>query len=352
MNILSVANPAVLPARLAPIARPLAAFGRTAWRRIGTGGLIGAAEAVPEAIKEKETGEALRTLARGGIWGAGRTAAGEIPGKAFEVGYRGLTFEPIKERIKGAVFEKFGRIAPWISDTPIVTNADFHKTFVSDQGIENLGRHFQDEIDQILSVSGNPTITVPSLSARPLPLSEAFNEVQKLGRLAWRGGMPTAEKLARQERHIGALDQIENQLTGSLKDAWRAARQNYREGHATIELVRKANVTKGGDVDLDALRNALDQSERAVAFHKKHPKGLDELIKTLNQGAGPLQGREVPGQLPGLRFWFGPGGSPRFGISGGRQPDIPGSYQGMPQARSFIDAITSIMARPEEETPQ
>jgi hypothetical protein len=375
LNVLSLAPPLAVARVVPPAVRAAASLvapaAQTATRRVATGAAIGALEAatpkVAEGAPPSEWGPEAFT---GAVSGAVRTVPGELVGAGGKRVVQRFGAGRVKRLAKEETYKAIEDAAPWVTTemregvtqrVPIRTDADVHRLFVRGDAFKNLGDSYERGIGEVVDVAKNPEIVVPTLLARrkapagtTIPLREAFAEVSKLGKLAYRGGVDTPAKQAAREAHRAMMGEIEEAL-GSLPNGdlalglYQQTRQQYREGLAMTTFLQKVpRLTEGGQVNIQAIRTAAENAKQAIDLAKRHPEGLDKLIEAVNRGAGPLVGAERTGLPPSVTISpsVGRGGMvPGLTISPGQAPVVPGWEPLSPAQRAYADVLVQAARR-------
>jgi hypothetical protein len=376
LNVLSFAPPLAAARAAPPVVRGaaslLAPAAQTATRRLATGAAIGALEAAgPAAGAGAPPSEVGGAAFGGAVSGAIRTVPGELLGGGARRTTQALGAGAVRRQVKEETYRAIEEAAPWVTTevregvtqrVPIRTDADVHRLFIKGDAFKNVGQNYERGIADVVDAAGNPQIVVPTLASRrkapvgtTVPLREAFEEVSKLGQLAYRGPGDSPTKQAAREAHRAMMGEIEEAL-GALPNGdlalrrYQQTRDQYKEGLAMTTFLQKVpRLTAGGQVNTQAIRAATEDAKQATALAKRHPKGLDQLIEALNRGEGALVGAERPGVAPSVTISpsIGRGGIvPGLGISPGQLPQVPGWQPWMdPAQRAYVDVLTQALRR-------
>jgi hypothetical protein len=334
-------------------------FVETVPRRIATGaGLEGTYEAAKAAVEGKPISEVATTGVGGAARGAAKTAAGEVVGGVLSGVLRAGQAGTVREQVRDAVYTTIENSAPWVASrkgihVPIKTDADIWRIFIKGEGRTNLSDMYQRHINELLVKTGNPQITSTVMVNRKglatgasVDLKSALQEVQDLGRIAWKRGLPTEQKLVLQAQHRQLQDEIGNALSNhpqhdTVVPFYQDMRRRYAEGKAFLDFMQKIpKVGAGGKISIQAIRDATENAKQVIDLARNHPEGLEELVVALNRGAGPMAGKDVPGIWPALST------TPPF-VRPPQLPVVPGwTPYGGPAGRAGIDVAVASGAAP------
>jgi hypothetical protein len=255
-------------------------------------------------------------------------------GITYGIGKAARSFVGAQTRIAAQDAQRLGEAVGELSH-PLrgATTAEDLRRLAGGEGQKRLSAAKEAVVRTIDGVSS--PISVPSLSATPMTLRAANEQLTELGKRAFTRGAPYE---LRQQWHTMS-DEIVNGLhqvdpTGAAPALWREAQGQYSKGLAILDrlLARSGAYTRGtGEVALNTpvLQRAIaDPKVQRALGQKLTPAEMERLVDALTRG-GPLGSMDLVRSLAptSLRGMLATGalGAPSFllGPAGGAGAVVP-----------------------------